>query len=226
MSAALRALHATLRGAGLDDDDKRALYQRVTGKSSAKDMSDDERKAVRAELVRMYPHLKAASKPSQKRANRRLKLTGKYAGKLQALWIAGWNLGVFRNKDDAALKAFVKRQTGLDAVRFCHDPADATKAIEALKGWLHREADVKWSYGKLTPDFARFYGFKIAVAQWDILQAALPKEKRFRSNFYQFVYDNFGFVVRETLDEAAWHPVMNLLGRLIRDAKAAKAEAA
>ncbi len=38
-------------------------------------------------------------------------LSGKYAKKLQALWIAGYNLGVFRDRRDSALLAFVKRQT-------------------------------------------------------------------------------------------------------------------
>jgi len=226
MSAALRALHATLRQIGLDDDNKRALYNRITGKSSAKDMTDDERAAVKDELVRLYPQLKSVSKSSKTRFNGRSKLSGKYAGKLQALWIAGWNLGLVRNRDDAALEAFVKRQTGLDAVRFCHDPKDAAKAIEALKSWLAREGGVKWSVGQVTPHFARTHGYKIAIAQWDMLKTALPEKKRFLCNFYYFVEDNFGLVVRETWDERAWHPVMNELGKRIRAVRASKSEAA
>ncbi|MEL6921118.1 MAG: regulatory protein GemA [Pseudomonadota bacterium] len=222
MSAALKALHATLRHVGLDDDDKRGLYSRVTGKSSARHMDDDERRAVTAELKRLYPHLKTVSKSAQtKQPDGRTKLTGPYAGKLQALWIAGWNLGLVRNRDDAALEAFVKRQTGLDAVRFCHDHHDATKAIEALKGWLARDGGVDWRIDGLRPDWAQTNGYRIAKAQGRILGdsnavmdacAALLKP-----------YSVYKFMAYMT--DENWIAVMNTLGHHVR-AKAAKKGAA
>ena len=65
--------------------------------------------------------------------------------KLRALWISGWHLGVVRDRGDTALAAFVRRATGLDAVRWINDPANAMTAVEALKGLLAREAGVDWS---------------------------------------------------------------------------------
>ena len=72
---------------------------------------------------------------------------GRYAPVLQALWIAGHNLGVVQNRDDAALIAFVQRQTGMSHTRFLTDSEDARRAIEALKKWLSREAGVVWPRG-------------------------------------------------------------------------------
>jgi len=65
-------------------------------------------------------------------------------GYSQALWIAAWNLGLARSRDDAAMLAFVERQTGLSHTRFLADPIDAAKAIEGLKAWLVRDGGVTW----------------------------------------------------------------------------------
>lgn len=69
---------------------------------------------------------------------------GPYARKLQALWISAYNLGVVRNRDDAAMIKFVQRQAKVSHTRFLTEPADAKKAIEALKSWIAREAGVDW----------------------------------------------------------------------------------
>ncbi|MGC8201033.1 phage protein GemA/Gp16 family protein, partial [Salmonella enterica] len=68
-----------------------------------REMTPADKERVVAELRRLgFRHV-----------NRR-DLDGPYAKKLQALWIAAWNLGLTRSRDDKALLAFVKRQTGLD----------------------------------------------------------------------------------------------------------------
>jgi hypothetical protein len=58
--------------------------------------------------------------------------------KIRALWVALHNLGALRDASEQALAAFVKRQTGRDALAFL-TPADANKAIGALKAWCARE---------------------------------------------------------------------------------------
>ena len=63
---------------------------------------------------------------------------------LRALWISAWHLGLTRSRDDAALMAFVARQTGADHPRFLTDPADAAKAIEGMKAWIARDGGVEW----------------------------------------------------------------------------------
>lgn len=70
--------------------------------------------------------------------------SGPFAAKLQALWIAAFNLGVVRDADDRALFAFVERVTGISHTRFLREPTDAAKAIEAIKAMLVRDGHVTW----------------------------------------------------------------------------------
>ena len=201
---ALRAIHAGVRQLGLDDDLKRALYRQVTGKSSAADMSEAERAAVVAELRRRG--FKQVSKGKRKQ------LEGKYAPKLQALWIAGWNLGVVRDRDDAAMIAFIKRQAKVDHTRFLHHHTDATSVIEGLKGWLARDGGVDWT-DKGKPD-----GRRIAEAQWRKLG-----QQADGSPFRDQVLDLTGAAFVCDIDRAGWIVVMNSLGARIRAARATTA---
>lgn len=166
--SALAALHATRNAAGLSQDDARDIYERVVGKRSTKAMDDGERRLCRDELARLYPQ---AGTP-------RRKLTGRYAPKIQALWIAAWNLGVVRDRDDKALLAFVKRQTGIDHTRFLINGQEAAKVIEALKGWMERDAGVNWSNSVLTPDWLRNDRAKVALAQSVIIVRSLDMTAR------------------------------------------------
>lgn len=122
MSAALKALHATLRQTPLDDDAKRGLYEQLTGKVSAKDMSDAERKAVTARLKQLYP---ATAKPFKKAAK-------PYQRKIHALWKSCAQKGVIRDGSRAALRTFVKNESGVDDPDFL-DWQQANPIIEALK---------------------------------------------------------------------------------------------
>jgi hypothetical protein len=70
-------------------------------------------------------------------------------GKLRALWVAGWNLGLVRDRTDRAMLAFLERQTGVSHTRFLKHPSDATAAIEGLKVWLARDGGVAWPDGDL-----------------------------------------------------------------------------
>lgn len=128
----ISAIYGARKRLGIDDETARDLYERTVGKRSLRLMSPSEQTAVLNELNRSVPK-------GQKR------LPGPYAGKLQALWISGWHLGLVRNNSDEALLAFVKGQTGIDHTRFLQSAADARKAIEALKAWLTRDAGVNWN---------------------------------------------------------------------------------
>ena len=136
---ALAAIHVAKRDLGLDDDTYRDVLERVTGKSSAKGLSQENVRLVLDEFRR----LGWQSKPAQKR------LEGPYAAKLQALWIAGWNLGVVRDRKDSAMIKFITRQTGIEATAFLRNAGDARKVIEALKDWLAREGGVDWDVAHL-----------------------------------------------------------------------------
>lgn len=136
----IAAMHVAKKQLGLDDETYRAALYQVTGKTSSADMTEAERREV-------LEHFRQRGFNGSSTA-RRKPLEGKFAAKLQALWIAGWNLGLVRDRDDRALLAFVRRQTGIDHVRFLRHGSDAMKAIEALKGWLERSGGVDWKEHK------------------------------------------------------------------------------
>ncbi|SMH42241.1 gp16 family protein [Mesorhizobium australicum] len=200
------AIHVAKKQLGLDEDTYRDLLGRVTGKRSAKDMSHAERQAVLDEMRRHG--FKAGSNGSRKR------LEGRFAKKLQALWIAGWNLGVVRDRDDAALIAFVRRQTHIDHVRFLVDAAEARKAVEAIKAWLAREAGVDWGEGTDKPAWLREPGAQIAMAQWTILANAGVVDRSFYA-FRAFVEER-AFRPLGQMKAGEWRGIMNTLGERVR----------
>lgn len=207
-------MHVAKKQLGLDEDTYRDALMKVTGKRSAKEMDDKERSAV----ILFFTNAGFQNRPAAPRGDGRKKLTGKYAGKLQALWIAGWNLGLVKNKDDAALLAFVKRQTGIDHTRFLRDGDDAFKAIEALKMWLSR-AGVDWTVGSHMYDHERLNGFKIAAAQFAKLDDSAPAKHRFE--FVSAVFQISLAMPRDMVRESNWHEVMNAFGTRIRESQKA-----
>lgn len=199
---------------GLDEDTYRGMLHRVTGKVSLRVMSETEKQNVIEDLKQkgFDPSVKATSKGGRKR------LTGKYAAKLQALWIAGYNLGVVTNGSDEALIAFVKRQTKLDHVRFLHEPNDANQAIESLKRWLNRAAGVSWAKDPLVPDWANQPHGQIVLAQWNLLtKAGRTNDERLSETAWSICgYD--GKPLLNNLKPKEWQAVMNALGMRIRGA--------
>ncbi|MBW8285771.1 MAG: regulatory protein GemA [Rhizobium sp.] len=211
MTSSIAAIHVAKKQLGLDDDTYRAKLANITGKSSVKDMTEAERQKVLT-VLRNDGFRPAESKPAKG-------LAGKYASKLQALWIAAYNLGVVHDRRDAALLAFVKRQTGLDHTRFLHYPDDARAAIEALKGWLKREAGV--SYGNTNGyEWLQRDGAKIAWAQWRLLHpgTGLITRKGFDQEAIR-LSGRLDAQVLGHLVDSDWRRVMNALGERVRAAK-------
>ncbi len=99
MSSSLAAIHVAKKKLGLDDDTYRAKLTHITGKASTKDMTEQERQRVLA----VFRNEGFQPAPSASRPNGRAKLTGRFASKLQSLWIACYNLGIVANRDDAAV---------------------------------------------------------------------------------------------------------------------------
>jgi phage gp16-like protein len=215
MTSSIAAIHVAKKQLGLDEDTYRAKLQVITGKTSVKDMTEDERQKV------ISAFRQNGFKPVERRQDGRQKLTGQFAKKLQALWIGGYNLGVVENRDDTAMLAFVKRQTGLDHTRFLHYADDARKAIEGLKAWLHREAGV--SFGSTNGyDWMAADGAKIAWAQWKLLNptASMMMRKGFDDAALAIAGpDAVGMLVNVT--PSAWQKVMNSLGEQVRAMKKA-----
>ncbi len=123
----IRRIHAEARSRGMDKEARVALQRRATGKESCADMTAVELRSVIAEMGRSRDRLPSSP----------------MTGKVKALWISAWHLGVVRDRTDAACASWLRRQTGLDAAAWAK-PAAMAKAVQALKSWLAREAGVDW----------------------------------------------------------------------------------
>lgn len=146
-------LHVAKKQLALEDEDYRAVLERITGKRSSRDMSPMERGRVLDEFKRMgfqvvqrSPHEPAVKGQEERhrRVGGALELSGPYVPKIRALWLSAYHLGILRDRTDEALAAFARRQTGIDHVDWVRDPRDAAKVIEALKAKMAREAGVVW----------------------------------------------------------------------------------
>ena len=156
------AVHAAAKRQGLDEDDRRALQLEVTGKGSLTELTLPE-------IGRVLDRLNA-NRPAPSGDRRHLP-------KVKALWWSLYWLGAVDRPDEAALTAFVKRQTGIERLSFLgHRQAPAV--IEALKSWLARE-DVRWpDAGRVTE--AAGWSPSIAPAtleRWAVL-AAIERKLR------------------------------------------------
>jgi hypothetical protein len=118
----LARLHALKREMALDEDAYRDRLFVVAGVRSAKQLDD----AALAVALAKFP---------VKQSNTAFHAHHRLA---KALWIACWNLGALASGDDAALDAFVRRQTGKERLAFV-TPAEAGKVTEALKGIAGRQ---------------------------------------------------------------------------------------
>lgn len=129
----IAAIHALKGKLGLTDDDYRALLANLTGKTSSLEMTLPERARVRAHLQRLvggpagsrgsFAQQYAAASPKQR--------------KVWVLWNQLHRQGRIGDNSARALNAWVKRQTGVDALQWANS-AQLDSLIEALKDWGHR----------------------------------------------------------------------------------------
>ncbi len=140
----LAAIHIAFKALGLSADDACALKQAVTGKSSAADMTEQQRKRLLARLAELQsdaakargevpcftPKRQTAARPATADLDDRWY-------KARALWSALAAKGHVRIDTDAALTAYVKRQTHVDHWRFLNGH-QSNSVIEALKRWCRR----------------------------------------------------------------------------------------
>lgn len=151
--AAQRGWFAACKQAGLDDDARRMVQMRVCAKVSASAMTISDFNACRFDLAGG-----AARHPDT-----RPKADSAHARKARALWISLYNLGVVADPRERALAAFVKRQHGVDDLRFLA-AGKATVVIDGLKAMATR-AGIDWSASK---DPRRC----VLAAQWAALVGA------------------------------------------------------
>lgn len=202
--SALAKIHILKKEAGLDDEAYRDLMERETGVRSAKDLNDKQRGA----FITVLNGLCGPVKPV-------LKTGGKYEKKLQALWIAAYNLGVTDKKSNVAMLKFLKRQTGLDHSRFLHVDADADKAIEGLKEWIRRSTKNDGLF-RTSKDQPRLYNnprFQVCMHIWTEL---VLLERMPAGQFTDWLKKETGHEWPEDIEDTQWIEVQNKLGQFLR----------
>ncbi len=140
----LAAIHLAQKAIGLDKEDAIALKVHVTGKASSADMSEPQRKRYLAYLSDLQHKLAVGRGETPAYTPKRNPLyrtadddQDERWGKARALWQALASAGVVHNNTDAALMAYVQRQTRLEHWRFLNS-YQVNGVIEALKKWCTR----------------------------------------------------------------------------------------
>ncbi len=145
----LASIHIKKKELGLDDGDYRAHLKQWTGLNSSAGMTNKQLKYV---LVQFNTMMQATQPPNYE-----------VKGKVKALWLSGYHLGLIDDDSETALRAFIKRQLKIDHENWMN-PQIAYKVIEGLKGWLER-AGVEWGKHQANPRKA------VIEAQWRKLYA-------------------------------------------------------
>ncbi len=200
----LAKVHVLAKQAQLDDDAYRDLMARETGRRSAAELGD-------AELADLCETLKGMAPRSA------VKLDGPYAGKIKALWLSAWHLGIARSNADGAALAFIKRQTGIDHGRFLINARDANKAIEGLKAWIERDGGVVWTSWPLNPRRAVAEAQVRALEKLDDIRAFSERDTFLEDYVCRVTGKNRGIA---HLDDADWDKAIAALGARLRRVKA------
>ena len=108
---------------GMDDDTYRAFLQRLTGKSSSKDMSTGQRARVLMEMTRLGA-FKDARRPLTRQQRACL-------GK----WYDLRKRGIVHSKDKSSFNRYIKRYFGKNNLADLADD-ETNKLYNMLEGWL------------------------------------------------------------------------------------------
>jgi len=136
----IRLIHVAKRDLAMDDDTYRALLVTCTGHDSSSHLSDAELNTVLAHMKRRgftVRHAASKSKPKPTRKPSRALAQSPQDKKIRALWLSLHKHGVVRDPSEAALAAYVKRITHVDALQWL-DIQQASQIIETLKQWQDR----------------------------------------------------------------------------------------
>ena len=132
MANHIAAIHTLKSKLGLSDDDYRALLVNLTGKNSSKALGVQEQARVRDHMQALGERL-GVLKPTRQRSFAQTRAAASpRERKVWALWNQLHRDGVIQNHSAPALNAWVKRQVGVDVLRFCNT-AQLDSCIEGLK---------------------------------------------------------------------------------------------
>ena len=141
----LAAIHIAHKALGLSKDDALALKQAVTGVASAGDMTEQQRRRYLAHLAGLQSTMATArgEKPAYVPKRPNLERSGdddqdERWHKARMLWRVLADAGHVRTNTDAALMAYVQRQTSVEHWRFLNSH-QINGVIESLKRWCSRK---------------------------------------------------------------------------------------
>jgi len=140
----IRLIHVAKRDLALDDDTYRTMLLTVTGKDSSAGLSIPQLERVLAHMKAHGFKVRHKSPPDRPRNSRhspgglsRPIAQDAQSKKIRALWLSLHDMGAVRDGSEAALAAYVKRITHIDALQWL-DADQASLVIETLKKWQAR----------------------------------------------------------------------------------------
>jgi len=163
----LRLIHVGMRELGIDEPTKQAMLTRQFGQPGLSGLRTSQ-------LVEFLDALKNqgfAPKPkAPARAGSRPMADGEMQRKIRALWLSLYHLGAVGDPREAAIAAFVKRQTRRDALQWI-DGRDAARVVEALKAKATR-AGVDWTlqFTGIAGETIQDDRYCVCVALWSELR--------------------------------------------------------
>ncbi|PHV02825.1 gp16 family protein [Iodobacter sp. BJB302] len=131
-NAHLAQIHIAKKQLAMDDETYRAMLKEIAGVESAKNLSVPKALAVLAHLKRRGFKVTSAKAGSNRPLDQE-----ETSKKIRALWLFLHELGGVRNPSEAALCAYVKRITGVEALQWINY-RQAETLIESLKKWAMR----------------------------------------------------------------------------------------
>lgn len=127
----IQLIHVAKRDLQLDDDTYRHLLTETTKKESTRNMTVPQLERVLATLKARGFVVKA------KNAGSRPQAKDPQSKKIRSLWLQLNTLGAIDDCSEAALAAYVKRITGIEALQWLN-AVQASSVIETLKKWVKR----------------------------------------------------------------------------------------
>lgn len=130
----IKLIHVAKRDLRMDEDSYRAMLRQIGGAESSSAMNVPK-------LETVLEHMKRCGfKVRPKRGDRPFS-NAPQDKKIRAIWLDLHAMGAVKNPSEAALAAFVKRMTGVEALQWL-SAAQASKVIEELKKWRDRMENV------------------------------------------------------------------------------------
>ncbi|EEP1936543.1 regulatory protein GemA [Salmonella enterica] len=134
----IQLIHIARNDLQMDEDTYRQMLQGLTGKASTKGMDTTQLNRVLESMKKKGFRIKPAGKASSG-----LPLDSHpQSKKIRALWLEMAAAGIVRESSEQALALWVKRETGISALRWLSND-QASNVIEKLKKWQRRAAGRK-----------------------------------------------------------------------------------